>query len=567
MKNETIYPVRNKWLQNMALFLVRLIEKTIFKLRIRPFRFLENRDVMKNFSKPFAFALATLLSGSALAASPVTAPENVRNLRLLENSPLLYELHRVTTGDGQQFFAYPRRDTTFRKNFVSTEKNALLYYDANHGPAISGHGDFDCRQEDSVCVKQNAEIPRMAIAMSLVGGIDYRGGETLGDTIWPGIDGGIYLRGYADSVDFVLDARIYDEGHSASYPKSFDGEFLEYQKEENNSGLEYTSYARYRAHIALNYDWARLDFGRDVMHWGPGYYNNLSLNQFALPYNMLALDMQFGPLRVYSFYGDLRIYHSFDKKNIDNTRNIFGHRYELAVGNATFGISELQIQYDNLKPWLFVPVVPLFMEKGNYSEDSNNGSLAFDFNYRLFNSLRVYSEFFLDDMESPVSLVKNDNIEAKWAWMAGMHGAHDFKIKSHLLESGFIAEYARVEPYVYSHFYKNTAQMAHLGRPLGNQAGPNSQTIDATVYGRLDRHVFASLRNTWFWKGTDHGSAINDTTPTHDHMKIHKHFLRGAKMEYSFTPSLSYEGQYVFFLGEITLFNDEKVYLRTGFKW
>jgi hypothetical protein len=50
-------------------------------------------------------------------------------------------------------------------------------------------------------------------------------------------------------------------------------------------------------------------------------------------------------------------------------------------------------------------------------------------------------------------------------------------------------------------------------------------------------------------------------------MKIHKRFLKGANMEYSLTPSISYEGQYVFFLGEITLFNDEKVYLRTGFKW
>ena len=507
----------------------------------------------------------SILAGAAyaLAASPVTGPENVRNLRLLENSPMLFELHRVTTGDAPQFFAYPRRDTTFRKNFVKTESKALLYYDSENGALVSGHGG----------PVDSAKVPRMGLAVSLVGGLDYRGGETLNDTIWPGVDGGIYLRGYADSIDFVLDARIYDEGHLATeretdnYPKSFDGEFLEYQKEENNSGLEYISYARYRTHIALNYDWLRLDFGRDVMHWGPGYYNNLSLNQFALPYNMLSLDMQLGPLRVLSFYGDLRIYHSFDKKNIDETRNIFGHRYELAVGNATFGISELQIQYDNLKPWLFVPTAPLFMEKGNYSEDSNNGSLSLDFNYRLFNSLRLYTEFFLDDMESPVSLVNNDNIEAKWAWMAGMHGAHDFKVNSHLLETGFIAEYARIEPYVYSHFHPNTAQIAHLGRPLGNQNGPNSQTVDFTAYGRLDHHVFASLRNTWFWKGKDYGSAVNDTTPTHNHMKIHKHFLKGAKMEYSLTPSISYEGQYVFFLGEITLFNDEKVYLRSGFKW
>ena len=58
-----------------------------------------------------------MLSIPAFAASPVVGPENVRNLRLLENSPMLFDLHRVTTGEGRQFFAYPHRDTTFRKNF------------------------------------------------------------------------------------------------------------------------------------------------------------------------------------------------------------------------------------------------------------------------------------------------------------------------------------------------------------------------------------------------------------------------------------------------------------------
>lgn len=526
-------------------------------------------------SRTYAFTAlvaTTLLSTQAVAGSPVIGTEHSRNLRTLEMAPMLLEYHRQTVGEGRQFFAYPQRDTSFIRHFAETEGKALLYYDNMRGGAISGHGiDMTCHDGDTACVRVKNELqtklPSIAIATSVVGGIDYRGGETLGDTIWPGIDGGVYLRGYADSLEFVLDARIYDEGHSASYPKSWDREFLEFQKEENNSGMEYTSYARYRTHFAFNYDWIRVDLARDVLHWGPGYYNNLTLNQFALPYNMLSVDLLLGPLHVFSFYGDLRIYGSMSDKNKDETRNIFGHRYELAVGNATFGISELTILYDNLKPWLFVPTVPLFMEKGNYSESSNNGALAMDFNYRLFNTVRLYTEFFLDDMESPISLVKNDNIEAKWAWMAGLQAGHDFYLKGHRIEAGTIAEYARVEPYVYSHFIKNTAQMAHLGYPLGNQGGPNSQTIDWTVYGRLDKHIFASVRNTWFWKGTDYGSAVNDTTPHHNHMKIHKKFLDGAKMQYSLTPAISYEGQYVSFMGEITFIDDRKVYLRAGFKW
>ncbi len=526
------------------------------------------KKIIPLFSCVFLFAGVI----ESKAASPVIEPEHSRNLRNLETAPMLFEYHRQTTGNNLQYFTYPRRDTTFRKNFTKTESNALLYFDNVHGAGILGNG---------LSVKDT--IPRIAIAASIIGGIDYRSGESLGDqvwtgrdyrvsnksvgdTIWPGVDGGIYLRGFVDSVDFVLDARIYSEGHSAKSPKSFDGEFLEVQHEENNSGVEYTSYARYRTHFAFNYDWLRLDFGRDVMHWGPGYYNNLSLNQFALPYNMLSLDMMIGPLRVMSFYADLRIYNNSMSMSNKTTRNLFGHRYELAVGNATFGISELQVLYDNMKPWLFIPTAPLFMEKGNYSENSNNGSISFDFNYRLFNAVRLYTEFFLDDMESPISLIRNDNIEAKWAWMAGFQAGHDFYYKGHKIEAGTIFEYARVEPYVYTHFEKNTAQVAHLGFPLGNQGGPNSRTIDWNVFARLDGHIFASVRQTWFWKGTDYGSAVNDTTPK-NHLKIPKKFLSGAKLQYMLTPAISYEGGRFSFLGELTLIDDRKAYIRAGFKF
>ena len=169
-------------------------------------------------------------------------------------------------------------------------------------------------------------------------------------------------------------------------------------------------------------------------------------------------------------------------------------------------------------------------------------------------------------MESTISLIGNDNAEAKWAFLGGLQFGKDFQIGKHFLEVGTLAEYARVEPYVYTHFIENTAQLAHLGKPLGNQGGPNSQTIDWLVYGRLNKHWNVGLRQTWFWKGTDYGSALNDTTPN-NHMKYPKSFLEGAKMQYSITPSLAYEGQYTFFALEWTFIDDRKFYTRLGFKW
>ena len=470
-------------------------------------------------------------------AAPILSPERY-NLKLLETAPMLFEFHRLTTTSANQKFHYPQRDSTWRMNAVEREKDALLKYESG----------------------------RVLLATSLVGGIDYRGGKSLGDTIWPGINAGLYMCGYIDSLEFVLDARIYSENHSAERPKSFDGEYIDFQRKESNDGIEYVSYARYRGHMSLNMGFARFDVGRDVMHWGPGYYNNLALNQFSLPFNSMSLDLQVGPLTVVSVYGDLRIY----KGNVDegnkNARNLYGHRYELNFGNLIIGANELQVVYDDNDIWLFVPIIPLFMEKGNYTERTNNGAISFDVNYRLLNIARFYTEFFLDDLQSPVELIENDDVQSKWAWMTGAQVAHDFQFGKNTLELGTVAEYARIEPYVYSHFKSNTAQLAHLEVPLGNQSGPNSQTIDWLVYSRLDNRWMAGLHQRWFWKGTDAGSNLNDPNPP-NHANVHKHFLRGAKMQYSLTPILGYEGRFTSFALEWTFVDDEKVYARMGFKW
>ena len=101
-------------------------------------------------------------------AAPILSPERY-NLKLLETAPMLFEFHRLTTTDVKQEFHYPQRDSAWRLKAVEREKSALLKYGSN----------------------------RAFLATSLVGGLDYRGGESLGDTIWPGIDGGLWRSLYA----------------------------------------------------------------------------------------------------------------------------------------------------------------------------------------------------------------------------------------------------------------------------------------------------------------------------------------------------------------------------------
>lgn len=477
-------------------------------------------------------------------SSPVISSERTRNLRGLDYAPMLFEYHRQTVDDGRHFFTYPRRDTTFQKDFYKNHKKSMAFFESDSNYSH-----------------------KFAIAVSPVIGIDYKSSSALGDTIWPAIDAGLFIRGFADSLDFDLDARIYSEGHAAKKPKSYDHEVFDVQsKDRGDGGIDYVSFARYRAHFALNYAWARLQLARDVLHWGPGYYNNLSLNQFALPYNMLSLDLTFGPLRIYSVYADLRVTSwSYSKDNL-NDRNLYAHRYELALKNFTFGISELQILYNENKPWLFVPVAPLFIEKGNYSERVNNGALAVDMNVQLFKLARIYGEFFLDDMESPYAVYQNRYSNNRWAAMLGFQVAHDFEIKGKELQLGTIAEIARVEPYTYCHYDTAQAQIAHLGLPLGNPNGPNSLAIDWTVYSRLfwnsSMKFFFGLHNKWLWKGIDYGSKIEDPYKT-----VEKKFIDKAPLQYTITPSISYSGRNASFEMELTFGKIRAYFLRTTFYW
>ncbi len=483
------------------------------------------------------FFVVLLLSLSVVVASPIVSVES-RNLKLLNTMPMLFEFHKITNSPVRQAFYYPQRDSSWRKNALQKEERSLLKYNSNNS----------------------------FLAASLVGGLYYQSEECLADTVWPGVDGGIFLRGFVDSLEFVLDARIFSEWHSSSSPKSFDGEFIDIQNKEINDGLEYVSYARYRGHLSLNTRFARFDMGRDIMHWGPGFYNNLALNQFSLPFNSLSVDLQVGPLTVLSVYGDLRIYKGYYNEGNKKSRNLYAHRYELNFGNLLLGVSELQVVYDNNDIWLFFPIVPLFIEKGNYTESTNNGAISFDVNYRILNMVRLYTEFFLDDLQSPIELVKNEDVQSKWAWMFGAQAGYDLKIKSHLLEMGMLAEFARVEPFVYTHFHSNTAQLAHLEVPLGNQSGPNSLSIDWLAYSRLDKQCVLALHQKWLWKGKDAGSLLNDPNPPH-HADVKKHFLRDAKMQYTLTSVIGFDGQYTNFSMEWTFLGSKKIFSKVGLKW
>ena len=474
------------------------------------------------------FACAS--SGPIISANP-NASFATGNAYLQQGVPLLFEYHRLTTGDSRQRFAYPQRNYEFRaakKKFTSSVDALQMGADINLNAYL--FTDFTDGAPD--------------------------------DYTLPGFSAGISAAGYADSLDFDFNAALYMERHDIENPHTVDHQETGWVLWDHDGG-DVINYKRMHGHFGLNYAWLRLEMGRDALHWGPGIYNNLTLNRQAVPYGYFSVDLVFGPLRVISFYGSLEIDSVGSKIHSDGSRNLYGHRYEIALGNATFGMSEIQTIYNENNAWLLVPVYPLFMEKCNYSEHNNNGALAFDANYRIMRIARIYSEFYMDDFDSPITVFKNEYLNSQWAWMVGAQVAQDFKLGMHELQVGAIFEYARVDQRVYTHYEPNEAQLANAGYPLGNQLGPNSQSIDWMIYAQFDNALFVGVRNNWQWKGSVYGSELNGTW-IGTGRNIKKDFLGGAKMHYSVTPTVAYNGTHWNCSGSMTLVNDTKYEFNVG---
>lgn len=318
-------------------------------------------------------------------------------------------------------------------------------------------------------------------------------------------EAGLYAAGGSGPVSFDLDARMFSELHEQVDHVSYDREFIEKQDETASGSIAYTSFSRYRAHLALDLNWGRFVAGRDAPHWGPGVIENLTFNRQAIPFNQLSFTTHLGPLTAQTLYGQLLVEGDKIDETDPHSRSIYAHRYELRLGKAiVLGASEQLIVYDYEEPAAFLPIVPLFIFKGATYEKLNNGNLSVDANWRIKPWIRIYGEFLVDDLQSPSSLF-DDFWGNKWATMGGFHLAGSI----HGREIGAIAEVSRIEPWVYTHYRAATAQSANDGYPLGNASGPNSLGMAGSFYCKASPWHFG-IQGSWLLKGRDLGSGLQD---------------------------------------------------------
>jgi hypothetical protein len=364
------------------------------------------------------------------------------------------------------------------------------------------------RKAEGSCAEPGHLVHRGADGGQSIGLAGIAGGEVRSaGTAVTIAEAGVVTSGHKGPASFQLDTRLFAESGGDEDRVPFDREEVDVQIDSTTGAISYDSYARYRGNLSFDSPVGRFTAARDAVHWGPGLFNNLTFHQDGVPFNQYSFTTGIGPLSVTTLYGDLAADdHYISTENLAD-KNLYAHRYELSLGkDVLLGASEQLILYKENKPYLFVPIFPLFVAKTFMYEHANNGNLSVDATYRRPGLGAVYSEFLLDDLESPTSMFTKDYRQNKWAWMAGVHGIRNVAGGT----AGFILEYSRIQPWVYTHFQPNTSQSSNLGYPLGNQQGPNSQSVIGKVYMRFPRGLYASTTLSMLWKGRGEGSSVSD---------------------------------------------------------
>jgi len=277
----------------------------------------------------------------------------------------------------------------------------------------------------------------------------------------------------------------------------------------------------------------KLFAGFDYLEWGPARRNHVILRgerniyrpwqdsssriTDAAPMPYFGYHFSIGPIE-YSQYA-AKIY---EKKNFG--KYLHAHRLNLSLPkDITLGLSETALYGTTTEPagsnpnpesdstgrefeWAYViPFIPYIFQE-HLQGDQDNISLAFDLSVKTFRDWEFYAELLWDDMKSPTSMFDDSWWGNKWATTLGI--ARD-NIALGPATLGWMFEYTRVEPWVYTHHKGRGYTYASYAQSLGSDLGPNSQELHTEVSATYD-FIKATLFLGAVAKDSAFGGHIND---------------------------------------------------------
>jgi hypothetical protein len=136
----------------------------------------------------------------------------------------------------------------------------------------------------------------------------------------------------------------------------------------------------------------------------------------------------------------------------------------------------------------------------HYYGDLDNGALGIDAEWRIFPGLKVFGEWFIDDITT--TKLGTDWFGNKFGWQVGSYLVNPLSLR----DTDILVEYTRVKPYVYSHTVEDYNKYKHYDTILGHFIGSNSDLLSFRLTHRFTKFFQMGLEYDVY----RHGSNFQD---------------------------------------------------------
>ena len=211
------------------------------------------------------------------------------------------------------------------------------------------------------------------------------------------------------------------------------------------------------------------------------------------------------------------------------------HRFEITpYPGICIAWQEAYVYAEELHIELLNPIMPYQMAE-DYLGDIGNNTMEGDIVITLIPNTKLYSALFLDDFHTDRSPFKYPGFG--WAILNGIMVADPFGIEN----IDVILEYARVEPWTYTH--KGTRQnppiptaYKHFNEPLGHWIGPNADDLFTQIGYQINKSLRGNVSYNRIRNG-EIGGNMYDVADYNDEKK----FLEGiVEVQNIFDTGLKY---------------------------
>lgn len=254
------------------------------------------------------------------------------------------------------------------------------------------------------------------------------------------------------------------------------------------------------SYIVFGNSWGDVQIGKDTVVWGPGYHGTIGLAGVDPTFDMIRFRTHVWKLNFTSLLGFLRDDLSKEYQSDVPKKYLSAHRFEVTpYPGICIAWQEAYVYAEELHIELLNPIMPYHMAE-DYLGDIGNNTMEGDIVITIIPGIKLYTALFLDDLITNKSPFRYPSFP--WAILNGMILADPFGIEN----IDVILEYARVEPWTYTH--KGTRQnppiptaYKHFNEPLGHWIGPNADNLFTQIGYQINKNLRANISYNRMRKG------------------------------------------------------------------